>query len=150
MLNHAAAEIEGETNPMNTRIIVLILALALVLAACGGQPTPTATSLPPTEAATNTPRPPTATPEPTPDMSTLSAEELWGMVEDLEQEIANQQQSLNSASGAEAGSIQSNIDRLNRQMRDLVALAEAAGPRPGTEAEAGEEEAEATAEASGS
>lgn len=134
---------------MNTRVIVLILALALVLAACGGQPTPTATSLPPTEAATNTPRPPTATPEPTPDLSTLSAEELWGMVEDLEGDIASQQQSLNSASGAEAGSIQSNIDRLNRQLREMIALAEAAGPRPGTEAEAGEE-AEATAEASGS
>jgi hypothetical protein len=111
-------------------ILVAILALmALTLSGCGGepQPTPTATRPPATNTPVPTQAPPTNTPEPTLDPASLPVTELQATAEWLEAELAIQERNLGSASGAEGATIQGTVDKLKRQLREVLALIEAAG-----------------------
>ena len=120
--------------------LVVFSIMVLALAACGGgAPEATATPLP-TETPVPTEAPPTRTPEPTVDVSALSADNLMATAQAIETELTIQERNLGSASGSEGASVQATIDRLKRQLAEVMALVEAAQG----EAEATEE---ATAEA---
>ncbi len=100
------------------------LAMVLMLAACGPEPTPT--PLPTdTPAPTNTPAP-TMTPEPTLDLASLTAPEISATIEALEEELQLEEDHLLSASGSDGATIQGTIDRLRREIRELTALLEEA------------------------
>ncbi|MBN2470513.1 MAG: hypothetical protein JXN59_07305 [Anaerolineae bacterium] len=102
--------------------LLTMLALVLMLAACGPEPTPT--PLPTdTPAPTNTPAP-TMTPEPTLDLASLTAPEISATIEALEEQLEIEEEHLSSASGAEGATVQGNIDRLIREIRELTALLE--------------------------
>lgn len=111
-------------------LIAILALLALTLAGCGGepQPTPTATRPPATNTPVPTQAPPTNTPEPTVDPASLPVTELQATAEWLEAELAIQERNLGSASGAEGATIQGTVDKLKRQLREVLALIEAAGP----------------------
>lgn len=110
---------------MRKQFVLLSVVLTLVLlAACGPEPTPT--PLPTdTPAPTNTPAP-TMTPEPTPDLAALTAPEISATLEALEEELQLEEDHLLSASGSDGATIQGNIDRLRREIRELTALLEEA------------------------
>jgi hypothetical protein len=113
-------------NRMRKPAVPMILLLALLLAACGGEPAATAT-LVPSETPIPTEAPPTNTPQPTVDVASLSVTELQATAEALEEEIAVEERHLESASGSEGASVQALIDRLRRSLREVQALIDAAG-----------------------
>ncbi|MBZ0300488.1 MAG: hypothetical protein K8J31_12135 [Anaerolineae bacterium] len=125
----------------------LLLGIVLILAACGGAEQAAPTAEPTSSPAPTATRAPTHTPEPTVDVASLSADNLLATVDALETELAIEERHLSSASGMDGSSVQANIDQIKKEIKEVRALADAAG----SGAEATEEAtAEVTQEAAGS
>ena len=107
-------------------ILSSALVLALVLTACGGESS-TSTPEPSDTPAPIETRAPTSTPMPTIDPASLSATDLLATVDALETKREEEEEHLSSASGSDGASVQAEIDRLAREIREIRTLAEAAG-----------------------
>ncbi len=109
---------------MRKQYVVTLTALVLILAltACGAAPTATPQPTD-TPAPTDTPVP-SRTPEPTVDIASLGAPELYATIEALQEELAYEEQHLQSASGSDGASVQALIEKLRTEIQELTELAE--------------------------
>ena len=116
------------------QILVVLMILMLILAACGGgtqEATPT--SVPPTAAEPTRTAAPTIEPTPTQELASMTLEELQARADAITAEIAIEQRHMEGASGFEGAQVQDLLDRLNRELREVLALIEAAGGAQATE-----------------